>query len=153
MSSFTLTPVAYVKSPRRLLTDDHWGSVKARVELAEGFGPDSLDGLESFSHAEILFVFDQVPESAVVRDARHLRDNPMWPRVGIFAQRAKDRPNRLGSTIVEIVRREGRTLEVLGLDAVDGTAVVDIKPVFTGFMPRGEVRQPRWATELMRDYW
>jgi len=153
MLSVTLTPVAFVRSPRRAVTDDGWGRVKARVELVEDLPPDSLDGLESFSHAEILFVFDRVPESAVVRGARHPRDNPAWPRVGIFAQRGKDRPNRLGSTIVEIVRREGRALEVMGLDAVDGTPVVDIKPVYTEFLPRGEVRQPRWTTELMRDYW
>lgn len=153
MSPVTLHPVAYVRSPRRDLTDDAWGTVKARVELAEGFEADALDGLEEFSHAEIIFVFDRVPESAVVRGARHPRDNPAWPRVGIFAQRAKDRPNRLGSTIVEIVRREGRMLEVVGLDAVDGTPVLDIKPVLAEFLPRGGVRQPKWATELMRDYW
>ena len=153
MLSVTLTPVAFVRSPRRDVTDDGWGRVKARVELVEDLPPDSLDGLESFSHAEILFVFDRVPESAVVRGARHPRDNPAWPRVGIFAQRGKDRPNRLGSTIVEIVRREGRALEVMGLDAVDGTPVVDIKPVYTEFLPRTSVRQPRWTTELMRDYW
>ena len=153
MSPVTLHPVAYVRSPRRDLTDDAWGTVKARVELAEGFEADALDGLEEFSHAEIIFVFDRVPESAVVRGARHPRDNPAWPRVGIFAQRAKDRPNRLGSTIVEIVRREGRMLEVVGLDAVDGTPVLDIKPVLAEFLQRGGVRQPKWATELMRDYW
>jgi tRNA (Thr-GGU) A37 N-methylase len=89
----------------------------------------------------------------VVRGARHPRDNPAWPRVGIFAQRGKNRPNRLGTTMVEIVKREGRTLEVLGLDAADGTMVVDIKPVFKEFLPRTQVRQPQWTTELMRDYW
>ena len=72
---------------------------------------------------------------------------------GILAQRAKNRPNRLGSTICRIVRREGRTLFVRELDAIEGTPVVDIKPVLREFLPRDEVRQPAWTTELMRDYW
>ena len=101
----------------------------------------------------MLFHFDRVPESTVERGARHPRGNQAWPRVGIFAQRGKNRPNRLGSTIVEIAGREGRVLTVVGLDAVDGTPVLDIKPVMAEFLPRGEVRQPPWSHELMRDYW
>ena len=61
-------------------------------------------------------------------------------------------PNLLGATIVRIIARNGRTLEVEGLDAVDGTPVVDIKPVMSEFLPRGDVCQPRWSTELMRHY-
>jgi tRNA (Thr-GGU) A37 N-methylase len=76
-----------------------------------------------------------------------------WPRVGIFAQRGKGRPNRLGATIVEVVSREGRVLTVAGLDAIDGTPVLDIKPVLAEFLPRKPVRQPAWSCELMRDYW
>ena len=86
-------------------------------------------------------------KAAIVTGARHPRGNTSWPRVGIFAQRGKARPNRLGATIVQIEGREGRTLRVRGLDAVDGTPVVDIKPVFTEFMPRGPVRQPAWSHE------
>jgi len=73
--------------------------------------------------------------------------------VGIFAQRAKDRPNRLGSTVVEILKRDGRVLTVAGLDAVDGTPVLDIKPVMVEFLPRTTLRQPAWSHELMRAYW
>ena len=73
--------------------------------------------------------------------------------MGIFAQRGKARPNRIGSTIVRVVRREGRVLHVAELDAVDGTPVLDIKPVMREFLPREEVRQPRWSRELMQRYW
>jgi tRNA (Thr-GGU) A37 N-methylase len=73
--------------------------------------------------------------------------------VGIFAQRGKGRPNRLGATIVEIVNRAGRVLTVTGLDAIDGTPVLDIKPVMAEFLPRNPVRQPKWSHELMRSYW
>jgi len=146
-------PIAYVRSPRTDVGDDTWGNVIARIELANHVPQDSLDGLDEFSHAEVVFHFHRVPDSQVERGTRHPRGNPAWPRVGIFAQRGKDRPNRLGTTIVEIKAREGRVLTVVGLDAVDGTPVLDIKPVMTEFLPRGAVRQPRWSRELMRDYW
>ena len=151
--SILLTPIGYVRSSRRELQDDDWDSVKSMIELTDAFEAEALDGIEQFSHAEILFVFDRADGEDVTRGARHPRGNPAWPRVGIFAQRASRRPNLLGATIVRIIARNGRTLEVQGLDALDGTPVVDIKPVMSEFLPRGDVRQPRWATELMRQYW
>ena len=148
-----IEPIGWVRSERRELLDDDWDAVPARIELAPAFPPEALDGLEAFSHVEVVYHFDRVSEAKIERGARHPRGNARWPRVGIFAQRAKDRPNRLGTTIVAIERREGRVLAVRGLDAVDGTPVVDIKPVMIEFLPRGPVRQPTWAHELMREYW
>jgi len=88
-----------------------------------------------------------------VTGARHPRGRHEWPAVGIFAQRAKARPNRIGCTICQVVRVEGTSLYVAELDAIDGTPVLDIKPILAEFLPRGEVRQPAWSHELMRDYW
>ena len=150
---FRIEPIAFVHSSRTELKDDDWESVSASIELAPGIDLEALDGIEAFSHAEILFHFDQVDEARIVWGARHPRGNPDWPRVGIFAQRGKDRPNRIGSTIVAILGREGPILRVTGLDAVNGTPVIDIKPVMQEFLPRGPVRQPDWSHELMRDYW
>ncbi|MEZ5144188.1 MAG: TrmO family methyltransferase [Acidimicrobiales bacterium] len=87
------------------------------------------------------------------RVLRRPRGNEAWPEVGIFAQRAKDRPNRIGVTTCRVVAVDGAVLHVVGLDAVDGTPVLDIKPHMVEFGPRGEVHQPSWATELMRGYW
>jgi len=148
-----LSPVGVVRSPRNDLSDDLWGEVTARIEIDDSFGPECLDGIEQFSHAEVIFLFDRVPDSAIERGARHPRGNKDWPRVGIFAQRGKDRPNRLGSTIVEVVSREGRVLTVRGLDAIEGTPVLDIKPVMAEFLPRTALRQPPWSHELMTRYW
>lgn len=148
-----LDSVAVVRSPRTGLEDDHWGDVESRVELADGIASEALDGIEGFTHVEIIFFFDQMAEDRVEWKSRHPRGNPDWPKVGIFAQRAAGRPNRLGATMVQLVGREGRTLKVRGLDAADGTPVLDIKPVMRDFLPRGEVRQPSWATLLMRRYW
>lgn len=150
---FTIRPIATVRSLRTTLADDDWGEVEAVIELAPDVPEESLEGLEAFSHAEIVFVFDRVTAESVVTGRRHPRGNPAWPSVGIFAQRGKDRPNRLGTTLARIVRREGGRLMVRGLDAIDGTPVVDIKPVMAEFLPREPVRQPAWASELMRGYW
>ncbi len=145
--------IGFVKAGRLHPDDDFWGGEEARISLTERFTPDALRGLEEFSHVEVLFLFHEVDESKVVRGARRPRNNPAWPEVGIFAQRGKARPNRIGSTICRVVRVEGTELIVSELDAIDGTPVLDIKPVMAGFLPRGEVRQPEWSSELMRDYW
>jgi tRNA (Thr-GGU) A37 N-methylase len=110
-------------------------------------------GLDAFSHAEVVFQFDQLPESEVVLTARHPRGNPDWPRVGVFAQRGRNRPNRLGVSVCRILAVDGTRLEVAGLDAIDGTPVLDIKPVLAEFLPRGTVVQPEWSRELMAGYW
>ncbi len=145
-----MEPIGHVRTARDEAIDDDWGDVVSVIEL-EGFPDEALLGLAEFSHAEVLFEFDRVEE--IERGSRHPRNNEAWPRVGIFAQRAKDRPNRIGSTMVEVVKVEGCVLTVRGLDAIDGTPVLDIKPVMREFLPRSEIRQPQWATELMKDYW
>lgn len=151
--TFAIEPVAYVRGGRSEAVDDDWGGSTATIELADGFEAEALAGLDAFSHAEIVFVFDRVSEDKIERAARHPRGRSDWPRVGIFAQRGKNRPNRLGVTVCEIVELGDRRLVVRGLDAIDGTPVVDIKPVMEGFLPRGEVREPEWAVEIMEHYW
>jgi tRNA (Thr-GGU) A37 N-methylase len=94
-----------------------------------------------------------VPDAKIETGARRPRGNPDWPLVGIFAQRGKNRPNRIGVTVCRIVSVSGREIEVEGLDAIDGTPVLDIKPVMREFLPRGDIRQPDWSRELMKDYW
>ncbi|MEO8602406.1 MAG: SAM-dependent methyltransferase [bacterium] len=151
--TITLEPIGYVRGGRAEVEDDNWGGAESRIELVDTLSADALLGLEEFSHAEVIFNFHQVPEAKITRDARHPRNNPDWPRVGIFSQRGKNRPNRLGSTVVRVLGREGRVLRVAELDAVEGTPIIDIKPVMREFLPRGDVRQPAWVSELMREYW
>ena len=148
-----IEPVGVVRSARAEVRDDEWGGTECNIVLGERFDEDALAGIEDFSHAEILFFFDRVDPAKIVAGARHPRNNSAWPAVGIFAQRGKNRPNRIGSTIVRVIRRDGRVLRVAELDAVDGTPVLDIKPVMQEFLPRGAVRQPGWSRELMERYW
>jgi tRNA (Thr-GGU) A37 N-methylase len=156
-AAFAVRPIGYVRSTRTLPEDDHWDSVVSSIALdATQFTPDALLGLASFSHVEVVFLFDRVAArdgGPPMPEARHPRGNAEWPKVGIFAQRGKDRPNRLGTTICRIVRVDGLELHVTGLDAIDGTPVLDLKPWVREFGPRGDVEQPAWMTELMRDYW
>lgn len=148
-----LSPIAIVRNERREIEDDYWGNIISVIELEPSLPEDALSEIESFSHAEIIYYFHRVEETKIERGARHPRNNKNWPKVGILSQRGKNRPNRLGVTIVKILKREGRRLHVQGLDAIDGTPILDIKPVLREFLPREEVRQPEWATELMKNYW
>ena len=133
--------------------DNSWDREVAEIVLAPRFGPEALAGLSDFSHLEVIFHFDQVAESEINTGARHPRGRTDWPLVGIFAQRGRNRPNRIGVSICRLLSVEGTRLKVRGLDAMDGTPVLDIKPVMTGFLPRGEIREPEWVSELMKDYW
>jgi tRNA (adenine37-N6)-methyltransferase len=150
---FEMKPIGCVESARVTVADDFWGGGESRIVLTDAVEPDALNGIEDFSHAEIIYVFDQVVPEKIIHGARHPRNHPAWPKVGILAQRGKNRPNRIGSSIVRIVRREAGALVVAELDAVNGTPVLDIKPVMMEFLPRTKVWQPEWSQELMRDYW
>ena len=152
-SALRFEPVATVVGGRSEPVDDDWDAVEAVVRFDDRFAPEALDGLAEFSHVEVVYVFDRVDPADVETGARHPRGNERWPRVGIFAQRAKDRPNRIGVSICRLLLVEGCDLHVAGLDAVDGTPVLDLKPVMAEFAPRGETRQPEWARELMAGYW
>lgn len=152
--TYTLTPIGHVHGGRAEAIDDNWGASRAAIELdGARFAPDALAGLADFSHAEVIFLFDKVVDEKIETGARHPRNRADWPLVGIFAQRGKNRPNRLGLTTCRIVAVDGLTVEVEGLDAIDGTPVLDIKPVMAEFLPRGNVRQPAWSHELMQGYW
>ena len=153
-TDYTVTAIGWVRSPRTEPIDDDWGPIESTIALdGERYGPDVLAGLSDFSHIEVIFLFDQVDEAKINLGARHPRNRDDWPLVGIFAQRAKARPNRLGITTCELVDVDGLDVHVRGLDAIDGTPVLDIKPHVREFGPRGEVRQPAWISELMADYW
>jgi tRNA-Thr(GGU) m(6)t(6)A37 methyltransferase TsaA len=148
-----LEPVAYVSAARKEATDDNWGDAVSVITLADGFTEETLRGIEDYSHLEIVFYFDKADPQNTNRSSRHPRGNKNWPLTGVFAHRGKDRPNHIGLTFVTLLKKEGRTLTVKGLDAIDGTPVLDIKPVMKEFLPSGALRQPEWSKELMKNYW
>ena len=149
-----MDPIGHVRGGRATVEDDGWAEVVSTIELdPQQLDSTALAGLDAFSHLEIVFVFDRVDPATVCRGSRHPRGRKDWPEVGILAQRAKDRPNRIGISVCELRGVSGHTIEVAGLDAVDGSPVLDVKPYMSGFAPRVPVREPAWSRELMAGYW
>ena len=150
----SLRPIGWVRNERTAPIDDDWDSIESQIELdLEWIADSALAGLESFSHVTVIFYFDRVEARSVVTAARHPRGKKEWPLAGIFAQRGKNRPNRLGVTTCELLSVEPAYIKVRGLDAIDQTPVLDIKPFMTGFAPRGAIREPDWSKEIMQRYW
>jgi tRNA-Thr(GGU) m(6)t(6)A37 methyltransferase TsaA len=155
MQSIVLKQLGTVHAPRAEAIDDFWGNTVSTIELdASLFTPEAVQGLIEFSHLLVVYYFDKVPDEKVLWTAGHPRGNKDWPKVGIFAQRKKDRPNKIGVSICELLEVNGLTLKVKALDAIDGTPILDIKPHVKEFNPdSNKVRQPAWMTELMKDYY
>jgi tRNA (adenine37-N6)-methyltransferase len=153
-SAVALDPIGVVRGGRAEPIDDDWAAVEATVALdGTRFPADAVAGLGEFSHVDVVFLFHLVDDGQVTAGARRPRGRADWPEVGIFAQRGKGRPNRIGVTVCRLLGVDGLRLEVQGLDAIDGTPVLDVKPYMAEFGPRGEVRQPAWSHELMERYW
>lgn len=146
-----LNPIGIVRNARPDPADTgHWAFVVSVIRIDERFPADCLQGLQEFSHVEVLFHFDQARERSSYC-SRPPRGRADLPAVGVFADRGPRRPNRIGATICRLLAAEGRQLTVRGLDAVDRTPVLDIKPVMRQFLP-AQVRQPGWVADLMAGY-
>lgn len=146
-----LKPIGRAISPVTETVDENWGGVVSKVVLLPEYA-GGLDGLDGFSHALVVTYLDKTK----FEQARHLRRRPRdldtMPIVGIFSQRAKDRPNPIGITAVRIIRVGDDFLEVQGLDAVNGTPVLDIKPYYPAYDRINNCQTPGWVDELMKGY-
>ncbi|MCM2678009.1 SAM-dependent methyltransferase [Alkalicoccobacillus plakortidis] len=149
----TIDPIGVVSNKRVEVEDDNWGNVQSSIMINDSFSEESLFEIETFSHLEIIFYFHKVDKERIENGARHPRNNETFPLTGIFAQRGKNRPNRLGLTTVQLLGRQGKKLIVRGLDCIDGTPIVDIKPVMKEFLPKEPIHQPDWSHEIMEEYW
>jgi tRNA-Thr(GGU) m(6)t(6)A37 methyltransferase TsaA len=147
-----LEPIAIVKNSRTTTADDFWGNVISEIVLLDHIPVDAFDNIEQFSHLEIIYYFDKVDKDEIVYSGRP-RGNPDYPVMGIFSQRKKDRPNQLGLCTVELIEHRGRSINVKYLDAIDGSPVLDIKPVFREFELKTEIKQAPWVNDLMKYYW
>jgi tRNA-Thr(GGU) m(6)t(6)A37 methyltransferase TsaA len=108
-----------------------------------------LEGLEDFSHIYVLFWLHEMPRPSH-RLKVHPRGRVDIEKVGVFATRSPHRPNPIGLTLVKLLSKKGRTLTVRGLDAYDGTPVLDIKPYDRrDSTPRPRV--PAWWKKLERE--
>lgn len=148
-----LNPIGIAYNDRNEIEDDYWGKIITRIVLDRSLPEESLSEIESFSHLEIIYYFHKVEKNKIVTGARHPRNDKALPKVGIFAQRGKNRPNQLGLTTVQLIKREGRGLIVAGLDCINETPILDIKPVMKEFLPKEPILQPEWTKDIMKNYW
>lgn len=152
--SITLRAIGTVHNNRKEIIDDYWGNVTSTIELdASLFSPDALQGITEFSHVEVIFYMNKVKPEKIVTGARHPRNDESIAKFGILAQRGKNRPNQLGTSFAKVVSADGLSLTVMGLDAIDGTPVMDIKPCFKEFLPSEPIAQAEWTHSLMQDYY
>ena len=151
MKKMDMRPIGIVKSPVSEQSDENWGKVVSEIHVDESFSP-GLRGLMEFSHITVVFFMHQAafnPSTDLVRRPQGRADMPL---VGIFAQRAKHRPNPLGMTAVPLVKIEENVLTVRGLDAIDGSPVLDIKPYVSAFDRVDQPVIPEWMGRLMDGY-
>ncbi len=151
MNEIIMKPIGYVKTKRTEAVDDNWGQYESIIELCPEYSESCFDGIEDFSHLEIIFYFHKSDKTFI--GSEHPRENIKYPKIGIFAQRKKDRPNHIGATIVKLDKRINNKIIVKNFDAIDGTPVLDIKPVFIEYLPNEKIEQSEWSKDLMKNYW
>lgn len=144
-------PIGTVRSPIHETVDESWGEVVSEVHVGDWL-IDGLRGLDNFSHAIIVFWMHEAQFDINKHLVRHPRGREDLPESGIFAQRARHRPNPIGITTVEIVSIAGNVLRVRGLDAIDGTPVLDIKPYVPAFDDVEDPTVPEWMNRIMKGY-
>lgn len=143
MSNIIVKPIAFVRNEFKEAKGKIPRETISKIELIDSVSEASFKGIDNFSHLEIIFYFHKA--SKVVTVTAHPRNNKNIPKVGIYSHRRKDRPNHIGLTLVKLIKKEGNTLTVSGLDALDGTPVLDIKPVVERFLPQEKIKQPDWG--------
>ncbi|MEJ2040946.1 MAG: tRNA (N6-threonylcarbamoyladenosine(37)-N6)-methyltransferase TrmO [Desulfosarcinaceae bacterium] len=151
MEEIKLKPIGSVSSPVTERMDENWGEIISKIILKpESSG--ALLGLGDFSHAIIVTYLHQANYEKEKHLQRRPRNLETMPMVGILSQRAKNRPNPIGVTAVKIISVTDGCLEVKGLDAIDGTPVLDIKPYYPDYDRIDTPKIPEWVDRLMKNY-
>jgi len=150
MKDVTLQIVGQVENGRTSTADAEWGALESRIVMAPECAA-GVRGIEAFSHAVVVFFMHVDPLEEAPALLRRPRGREDMPLVGVFAQRGRMRPNPVGVTAVEIVRAEDGAVVVRGLDAIDGTPVLDLKPYVPEF-DRRDAATPEWMSRLMEGY-
>lgn len=146
-----IEPIGFVRSPVHDPVEENWGKVVSEIHIDEALAP-GLKNLEDWSHVVVIFYMHEIrfdPERHLVRRPRGRDD---MPQVGAFAHRSRYHPNTIGITAVRMVGVEGNIVRVRGLDAIDGTPVLDIKPYAPVYDGVQEPMVPAWFIRLMQGY-
>ena len=145
--SINLVPIGRVINDIEYPSHVKWETITSKVIIAPQL-VEALDGIDGFSHIVIIFYLDKMDEDRHSLLKVHPENKEELPLVGVFATRSPVRPNPIGITAVKLLERQGNVLKVLGLDAYDGTPVLDVKP----YLRRGdlveEAAMPDWLLRL-----
>jgi tRNA (adenine37-N6)-methyltransferase len=148
----TFTPIGVVHNDVNKMSTGNWADAESRIELDPELAP-GLQGLADFSHVEVVFHLDRIPPFDKAKQLlRQPRGMEHLAPVGVFAQRTKFRPNPIGVTPARLVSIKGNVLTVAGLDAMDGTPVLDIKPFIPEFDSVENSKQADWVPAMLKGY-
>ncbi|MBI4298011.1 MAG: tRNA (N6-threonylcarbamoyladenosine(37)-N6)-methyltransferase TrmO [Chloroflexi bacterium] len=143
-------PVGWVRNRIEGPKHEGWQEVVSEIEVEPELA-ECLEGIEGFSHIQVLFWFHKLSAKERAMRKFHPRDREDLPIVGSFATRSQRRPNPIGLTTARLLERNGNVLRVQGLDALDGTPVLDIKPYSRGLDEAEEVRVPEWVERFWEE--
>ena len=142
----SIRPIGVVRNNVRDPRPDGWAQVRSDIIVRDELA-GALDGIDGYSHLIVVFAFDRVPESEVRLRLRPRADARI-PEQGVLATRSQRRPSPIGVSVVRLMKRRGNILRVEGLDAIDGTPVLDIKPYFPDHDAIASATVPEWARAL-----
>lgn len=139
----TLEPIGFVRNEIKEKGRREFEKIVSEIVIDSRL-TEALDNLDEFSHIIVLYWMHRA--EAPVPMKVHPRHDETIPLKGVFASRSPSRPNSIGKTTVKLLERRGNVLKVQGLDAIDGTPVIDIKPYLPGYDSVTDARVPSWIS-------
>ncbi len=143
----SVKPIGVVRNNVYDPMPDGWEEVRSDLIFREDL-IEALDGIDGYSHIIVVFAYHRVPDEERTSGKIRLRDDDSVPELGVLATRSQRRPSPLGVAVVPLVRRRRNILRVLGLDAIDGTPVLDIKPYIAHYDSVPDATIPDWANQI-----
>jgi tRNA-Thr(GGU) m(6)t(6)A37 methyltransferase TsaA len=145
MTEISMRSIGHVISPVKFPRRVKWEDLEAQVVIDPEWA-EALEGIEKFSHIWVLFGLHRAAEGRRFTAKVHPMGQKDLPLVGALATRTPHRPNPIALTLVQLLRREDNVLIVRGLDAYDGTPILDIKP----YLPTGDLIPEATAPDWVR---
>jgi len=147
LPAIILKPIGIVRNEIKQPIKEGWEKVVSEIVIDDSL-TEALDGLEEFSHLIVLYWMHRSATTGRVPTKVHPRGEQKLPLVGVFATRSPKRPNPVGKATVRLLQRQGNILKVEGLDAIDGTPIIDIKPYIPEYDSPANAKVPPWVTKV-----
>lgn len=144
VSAVTFSPIGVVANAGEDVNRQDWSRVRSEVRLRAELA-DALLGLSEYSHVIVIGYLDQIPAELRERAQAYPSGDSKLPLQGALALRGGARPNPLSFTVCRLLEIEGATLRLEGLDLVDGTPVLDVKPYIAFYDSEPAATLPKWA--------